>query len=488
MVNKNESIQVEIDKALSHFKNTDYKESIKILRNLEKKNSHFLIYWYLGHSYFRIYDYLLAIECIEKSIELKKPDTLNLNFLADIFLKTNNHEKATKLFKEALDIDNKNIKSLFGLAKIYVEIGEIDKAEEYYNRVIKEEPTNLEAWYELIKIDRKYITDDLIKKLEKKEILNNKNIFNDIFSPLILAEKCKFNKNYKSELNNLLLAHDSYLEKKKKSIKQEFNYYTNLLPQFISKINNTNIQIHSDLKPIFIMGLPRSGTTLIESIISSNDQINQGGEIGAINKVFYKENLITNYDSEILNTHFSFDKDSFQNLQESILDQYNQSGINLLNGFFTDKSLENFLYIDLIYKIFPKAKFIYCKRNKFANLIGILKVFLPGLLWTHSISKIISIINLYDNKLRNIISEKKIKLKIVEIENFSNNPEEISEHLFEFLGIKSDKKILDKFFNNKKIIQTVSNLQVRKKISKHNLDYLNNYLPHLEKHEIKKLN
>lgn len=488
MVNNNVSIQEEIDKALLYFKNANYKESIKILRSLEKKNSHFLIYWYLGHSYFRLYDYLSAIKCIKKSIELKKPDTLNLNFLADIFLKTNNHEKASKLFKEALDIDNKNIQSLFGLAKVHIEIGEISKAEEYYNCIVKEEPTNFEAWYELIKIDKEYLTDDLIKTLEKEEILDNDNNFNNIFSPLILAEKYKFNENYKFELDSLLLAHNNYLKNKEKSINQEFNYYTNLLPQFISKINNLDIQIDSDLKPIFIMGLPRSGTTLIESIISSNDQINQGGEIGAINKVFYKENLIIKYDSEILNSEFGFDKDAFENLQKSILEQYNQSGINSSNGFFTDKSLENFLYIDLIYKIFPKAKFVYCKRNKSANLLGILKVFLPGLLWSHSISKIIRIINLYDNKLKNIISEKKINLKIIELEDFSNNPNKISEDLFDFLEIKWDQKILDNFFNNKQKIQTVSNLQVRKKISKHNLNYLNNYLPYLEKHEIEKLN
>ena len=118
---------------------------------------------------------------------------------------------------------------------------------------------------------------------------------------------------------------------------------------------------------------------------------------------------------------------------------YQELKINTNNDFFTDKSLENFLYIELISKIFPKAKFVYCKRNKYANFLGILKVFLPNLLWSHSTQKIINIMNLYENNLKKIINENKIKIKIIELENFSNNPIDVSKDLFNFLGIDSKR-------------------------------------------------
>ena len=86
MANNNELFQSEIDNALLNFKNANYHETINILDKLKKKLSHFIVYWYLGHSYFRIYDYFSAIECIKKSIELKGKDVLNLGFLAEIFL------------------------------------------------------------------------------------------------------------------------------------------------------------------------------------------------------------------------------------------------------------------------------------------------------------------------------------------------------------------------------------------------------------------
>ena len=95
--------------------------------------------------------------------------------------------------------------------------------------------------------------------------------------------------------------------------------------------------------------------------------------------------------------------------------------------------------------------------------------------------------NLYTSKVKKIISENKIKIKLVELENFSQNPVEASKDLFNFLGINWDDNVLENSYKKKIIIKTVSNLQVRKKISKHDLGYLDNYLPYLKNYEIEKL-
>ena len=63
--------QSKIDEALLNFKKANYQETIHILENLNEKDANFLICWYLGHSYFKIYDYHKAIIYVRKSIELK---------------------------------------------------------------------------------------------------------------------------------------------------------------------------------------------------------------------------------------------------------------------------------------------------------------------------------------------------------------------------------------------------------------------------------
>ena len=287
----NENFQAKIDEALTSFKKANYEKSIQILKNLEQSKKHFLINWYLGHSYFRLNDYQSAIENIEKSIKLKKPDKLNLNFLAEIYLRTNNYKDSISLFKQVLNFDKNNLNSLFNLARAHLDIGELDVAERYYNYIIKNDSSNFEAWYEIIRLNKKYLTDDLVKKIEKKENSLNKKDHNYIFAKLILAEKNKIEKDYRTELNNLLEAHKNFYEIKKKAAIQEFNYFTNLLPKFISNIKNTKMKMSCDLEPIFVMGLPRSGTTLIEKVISSHNDVEPAGETGVFSKVFYAKNI-----------------------------------------------------------------------------------------------------------------------------------------------------------------------------------------------------
>ena len=469
----NISLQAEIDKALESFKKAEYQNTINILENLEEKSTNFLICWYLGHSYFRIYNYTLATKYIKQSIKLKSPDELNQSFLGEILLETNQYEDALVLFNNVLKINKKNINALFKLAKINLELGKLKLSEHYYNEIINYEPNNYEAIYELIRINKKYLTLDLIKNLKNH---------NNFYASLIIAENDKNLKNFEGEINNLIIGHKEYLKTKKKAASQEFNYFTNLLPQFTKKVKNIDVNLSCDLRPIFIMGLPRSGTTLVEQIINSSDFIHlDGQETGIMSKVFFSEKIIANYDDINLNTNFSYKKKDLENLQKLILNQYKQIGISDTKAYFTDKSLENLLYIDILSKVFPNAKFVYCRRNNIANLLGIIKVFLPNILWSHSLDKILSMFALYENKLNEIIQEKKIHIKVIQLEELTNDPVNVSKKLFKFLKLNWKDEYLTSMLKNQKSIRTLSNIQVRNKINKHDLKYLDNYLPILKK-------
>tara|TARA_A100000164_G_C21938739_1_gene789475 strand:- start:2444 stop:3895 length:1452 start_codon:yes stop_codon:yes gene_type:complete len=478
-----ETLQSQIDEALNNFKKAKYQDAINILENLDEKNSNFLICWYLGHSYFRIYNYLTAIKYIKKSIKLKTPDELNQNFLGEVLLQSNQYEEAIDSFKNVIKINEQNVNSIFNLGKIYSQQGKFELAKTYYDKILQIDKNNLEVLYELIKIDKIQISADTLKDLETQENQNDKN---DIYKNFILAEKAKKSKNYRDEINYLIKGHKEYLKSKKKASFQENNYFTNLLPQFVKKFNKIDLNIKNENCPIFIMGLPRSGTTMIENLIfSSDNQIIKGDETDVMGKVFFSNQIISNYDDINLNTNYDFTLKALENLKKEITNKYNQIRMDISEGLFTDKSLENFLYIDILYKIFPNAKFIYCKRNYLANFLGILKVFLPNILWSHSIEKIMIFMELYQNKLNEVLSNKFIDIKIIEIENFSEDPLNNSRELFEFLDLKWTKNIFDKKNEKEMVIKTLSNLQVRNKITQHDLSYLENYIPFLKNYGIK---
>ena len=185
----------------------------------------------------------------------------------------------------------------------------------------------------------------------------------------------------KSEVKNLLKAHELYLSQRQKAYHQQFNYYTKQLPQFINDLKNRKLNFSENLKPIFIMGLPRSGTTLIEkTIVSNENKIKSLGEADVFDKVFFSNQIINNDKSPA--------HEELESLIEKVVKQYNEQGLNSDDKIFTDKSISNFLYIDLLVKLFPKAKFIYCRRDPLANIIGILRSFLPNIYWSHSINDI----------------------------------------------------------------------------------------------------
>ena len=475
------SHQDSLNRCLLEFQKANYLEAIKGLKKLEIAETHFLIHWYLSHSYFKIHDYKKALEQVKISIKLKSEDEINLNFLGEIYHQIYSYNESIDTFKKVLEKNKKNIHALSNLAKINSELGNFEIAKDYYLEIIKHYPDNIGAWHELIKIDKSYLNQDLVNKIENN-YSNEKNKINQVYSNYILAQYSNSKKNIEKEFEYLIEAKKQYHSLKIKAFKQETNYYFNLLPKFIKKYSDIDYLSKKNIGPIFIMGLPRSGTTLIENLISSGcPDMDFAEESEVFSKIFFKRKIIQDYNNDELLDNFN--KIGFEKLKFDILEQYSEIGINP-NKVFTDKSLENFLYIELIYKIFPDAKFIYCKRDKLANFIGILKVFLPNLLWSNSINSLVKMIELHHEKLNKIINEKKINIKIISLESLSSNPKKYGKEIYDFLNLEWHEKFLNENSNHKRVIKTLSSSQAREKIKEHNLDYLEPYKDLLEKYKI----
>ena len=467
--------ELKLEEALNSYQTANYQDALEKLKYLKINNDHFLINWYLGHTYFKLFEYDLAIESIKKSIQLKSKDTLNLNFLAELYKAINKYELAILSLEEALDLDTKNKNTLISLAEAHTDKGNFEKAEKYYLKLLECEENNYQVFYQLIKLNKKYLTKELVNKIQNN-LKQSTNTEEKIYGNLILAQSENSKDEFYNEIKLLNNSHSLYLIKKKIAADQEWNYYNTLLPQFIKKFNNANCNASSQIKPIFILGMPRSGTTLVENIIASGTkEVEIGGETNAFDSVFYSKKIIKNINSNTLQTNFNFLDNDFQLLKHNLEKHYEQLMlINInKNNTFTDKSITNFCYIDIIKKIFPHAKFIYCSRNPLANILGIIKSFLPHLLWSHSTEKIFEFYNIYQQKLNTEIKKKDPNFKVVNLEELTSEPKKISKDLFHFLDLEPSENLTN--LQNNNIIKTSSNIQIRKSIKKHDLDYLKNY-------------
>ena len=224
-------------------------------------------------------------------------------------------------------------------------------------------------------------------------------MFESYLVEYLLSKIAKKNNQYDKELVHLKNSKSQCFKLRNDFNLQGLFYYNKIISKHYNKINFNNSKTLenevNDIKPIFIIGLPRSGSTLIESCISTSaEKIVSLGETSIINAAVIdqlKNNIfVKNFDPK-----FQFEL-NLKNLKSYVLKIYeNYFKIHSNNLFFTDKSLENFFNIDIILKIFPQAKFIHSNRNLKDTAIAVYQSMLPELPWTHSVSDILVYIDNY---------------------------------------------------------------------------------------------
>ena len=411
--------------------------------------------------------YKKAFHIFSKLLDTNSND-LKANFhMGKIYYELNKLEKSIIFFKKCNNIQPNNSNIVFNLALSLQGTGQIEEAKKNYLSLIKMNPNDVRSYYALSVLNINYINSKIYKNLEliiKKNKISffEKSLINFIFSKI---EKKK--NQFKEEINYLKAAHQYNFESNL-DYNQKSNFYykkiiSNNFDQIIFKGKFDFNPEFNDSNHIFIVGLPRSGSSLVETIITHNESnINSLGEFHGINTSILdqigKTILSKNFDYK--NFKLIIDKRKFQ---EDLLEKYD----NFKNKLYLDKSLENFFNIDIILQFFPNAKFIYTYRNFNDAVIGIYMTMLPKLSWSHKIENIINYINLY-KKTINFFKEKyPTKIIDVELSKLSNNKEEESKKILNFCNIKFNNNYLNFDTNNNLANKTNSFLQVRKKITKY---------------------
>jgi Tfp pilus assembly protein PilF len=406
--------------------------------------------------------YKKAFYIISKILE-NNPNDFKANFhMGKYYYDLNNLDKSVFFFQKSNNLQQNNPNIIFNLALALQGMGRTEQAKKEYLKLISINSKNIRAYYGLFILDIKNITDEFSQNLqsiinENTTSLYEKSLINFIFSKL-----AKKNNELKKEIHYLKIAHRNCYESNLAYNKQSDHYYKNIISNYYNKFLFKNefkeIPAFNRQKHIFIIGLPRSGSSLVETIISHNaPNITSLGEFHVFNRSIL-EQVGENLYSE--NFKMIIDKKKFQN---SLIERYN----NFNNKIYLDKSLENFFNIEIILEFFPNAKFINTYRNYNDAVIGIYQAMLPELSWSHGIKNIIQYVEKY-NKIINYFQKKyPEKILNIELSKLSNQKEQETKKILEFCDIKFDDQYLNFDKNDKLFSKTFSFLQVRKKIQKY---------------------
>tara|TARA_B100000427_G_scaffold322179_1_gene323814 strand:+ start:144 stop:1496 length:1353 start_codon:yes stop_codon:yes gene_type:complete len=409
----------------------------------------------------------------------KTNNSLEINYnLGIIYFELKEIKKSQRFFEKCIKIDPKSINTYLKIAYLEQSTGDIEKSLSTYQKALNINKRDIRVYYGIFTLDPNFLKDTHYEIIKQINTNPKANIFEKFLSNFLLSKKEKNEKNFVKELSYLKDSHNLCFDFKKKYNLQSQKYYSKVILDHYNQSNfienDKNNHLFNDISPIFIIGLPRSGSTLVEAIITSSDnKIPSFGESAFVNMGVIDQLSPHILSDNISQGKFDFKVNVFRNFVNKKYLQFSFIDSNVTN--FVDKSLENFFNIEFILNIFPKAKFLHCHRNLKDSIIGIYQSLLPDLSWPHSIENIIYYIDNYKKIIDYFKKKYPDKVYDISLENLTKNKEEVSKEIFNFCNIKWSSDVLE-FYKRKDLdIRTTSNIQIRNEITIYNTKKYSEY-------------
>lgn len=373
---------------------------------------------------------------------------------------------AIQYLEQAISHDNKSLQANFALANIHEQLGNKDKAKKGFQQVLKIDAFNAMAQARLADIETFSEQDATNYEHACLAILQRES--DDIAcADLYYALGKVFNdcKNYQKAWHYYVKAN----QYNKKYLPVYDRQSIEAVTDYTLARNITLQAANTSITPIIICGMFRSGSTLIEQIISSNEQIAAGGEIAYLHSSLF--NLIS-------------DEKALANKAKDpeFINGYNGQLTLRAEGalYVTDKRPENYLYLDVIKQLYPNAKIIWTERDiKDNSLSAYFQHLGPSLNYAVSLNDTLHhyeqqqrIKSHWQSRFSNDIFTMNYDLLVA-------SPEQVLEPLFSFLGLEYTDEA-QRFHHKTGTVSTASVWQVRKPLYKSSSGRFENYLEHIQ--------
>jgi len=402
-----------------------------------------------------------AIDHLEWAVALQPQFSDAYNNLGSAYISSNKVYDAIESFEKALSLNSKFSIAYNNLGIAYQRIGELNLAVENFEKAIAINPNYIKAHSNLSGLKTYTLTDSQFDQM--KFLLLSKELTqqDQIFLNFALA---KANEDLKKYDKAIKLIHKGNLLRKnlsKYSIDESENHNEIIKRLFTENSFKKEIKISyksSDIRPIFILGMPRSGTSLIEQIISSHPSVYGAGELNDLTKILIP--IITE----------CVEKDDYKISENDFLKirgQYFKSltEINASEKIITDKWPLNFRHIGFIFSAFPEAKIVHVKRDARAVCWSIYKHYFSGKGngWAYNLDDLAKFYKLYDELMEYWHKIYPNKIYDISYEELTKNQEKETKKLIDYCDLEWDPNCLN-FHKNKRDVNTASAIQVRKKM------------------------
>ncbi|WP_404407565.1 sulfotransferase [Pseudidiomarina marina] len=408
----------------------------------------------------------------------EKPNYLMLK--ASTLVRLDHYPEAIRIYEQLVAHNSPQPKLYLSYGHALKTVGRTDEAIAAYRHAIKLAPTLGEAYWSLANLKTKPLTDAEVDALE--QALKQPRLTPEDAAQLSFAlgkaldDRGEIDKAFKhysegNEVRRRLVQYSA--DEHQQRTEETMRTFT---AEFFETRQGDG---HDDDAPIFIVGLPRAGSTLVEQILASHSQVEGTHELPNIINMARrlggkKRPADPSRYPEIL-TELSAEE--LQKLGQEYIEQTQRyrSG----KPYFIDKMPNNFEHIGLIHAMLPNAKIIDARRHPVACcLSGFRQYFARGQRFSYSLSDIgryyrdyVALMDHFDTVLPNRVYR-------VQYENMVNDTEMEVRRLLDYCGLPFEEQCLA-FYKNKRAVKTASSEQVRQPIFTSGMTYYRDYLPHL---------
>ncbi|WP_203294638.1 tetratricopeptide repeat-containing sulfotransferase family protein [Maricaulis parjimensis] len=398
-----------------------------------------------------------------------------------LVLGTRDFQGAREAFDTALAIDPACAEACFGLSRILTFMGDTDEAARMCRRTLEIDPGNFEAYGQLSEVTGGRLTDAELEQLEIEvekpgqpadrlsiglfalgDAYHRRKRHEEAFRTWDRANETK-----KLQHNGAIVSAYDRAEQERRS-----GWLEQVFPGPVSISTRRELE----QQPLFIVGMPRSGTTLIEAAIAAHDDVIAGGELSMMPSLF--EDFMR-WARETGWSGGDIPEDRLAHWRGRYLSQYRDYGLTG-SKWVTDKQPANFIAVGLMRRIFPDSPVIHIRRKPVEVAFSIYRRNFSRM-WPYA-HDLDDIAHVYAQQARLGAHWAKADpdwVTPLQYEELVREFEPKLRHVVERCGLAWDEKCL-RYYEADRAVMTFSAVQVRKPPSADHLDSTTPYAAHLE--------
>ena len=420
-----------------------------------------------------------AEAAVERAAGLPSEHPSVIDSIGTLFSLTGKQEQALHAFERAAELRPEDPHIRFNLATVKQSFGDLDGAEKEFDLAIRHNPGDYEAYLHRSRLRRQDAGRNHVGELQ--QLLNSTELpwRGRMILQYAIGKEYEdlgdYTRSFEAlrEGAGLRRAHMEYDVRKDVAIMDGIRRY------YPTAAGSTDFAGHDSDAPIFIVGLPRTGTTLVERLVATNDAVFAAGELN---------NFAVSLMAQAKSPSYGATPSGVELVRLSTQVDFARLGRDYVESTrpytgqaprFVDKLPLNFLYCGLIARALPRAKIVHVRRNPMDACFAMFKtLFQQAYPFSYDLGDIAEYYGSYHKLMSHWESTLPGRLIHLDYEALVEDPKGMSQKLFVSLDLEWDRRVLD-FHKQETPSLTASLAQIRQPVYASSVGRWRNYEAHL---------